>query len=231
MELRAGGVISDALHLYRRNAARVALTAVVVYAPLTLLAAFVLTQARDLHDEHGTWSAAAAGLLALGAISLPTLGDVVFAGFLGAALEWERLGQDEPSLRRVLRELPIGPLVLADVAVTLAITVGAAACIVPGLLAATLLCLTGPIVAMSGVSARQGVAESARVVRHHFGLTFMLVTLPMLLERQALRGAMFAAWNRPPAAALIVAVVVAIAVSSVVAVIEVTLTERLTNQP
>lgn len=81
---------------------------------------------------------------------------------------------------------------------------------------------------MSGVTARAGVAESARVVRRHFGLTFMLVTLPMVLERQALRGAMFAAWHRPPAAALIVAVIVAIAVSSVVAVIEVTLTERLT---
>jgi len=225
--LRAGTVLREALHTYRRNFARVAGTAVMVFTPLTLLAAALLAKASDLNDDHGTWGNGAAILLVLGAVALPTIGDVTFTGFLEAAVEWERHGDREPELRRVVRELPWGPLILTDIIVTAVTIAGAIAFVIPGLVLATLLCLSGPLVTMSRGGPRAAMARSARLVWPHFGTTFLLVTVPTFIERQATRTAIFVAWRRPPVAAITASVVLAVAVSSVVAMLQVTLAEQL----
>jgi len=225
--LSVRAVVREALHTYRRNFARVAFTAVAVFAPLTLLAAFLLAEARTVSDDHGRWSGAAALLLTLGAVAVPTLGDVTFTGFLEAAVEWERHGEQEPALRRVVRDLPWRPLLVTDLVVTVATIAGTVALVIPGLVAATLLCLSGPLVTMLRIGPRAAMTRSVRLVWPHFGAAFLLVTLPTFLERQATRTAIFVAWHRPPALAIAASVVLAVAVSSVVAMLQVTLAENL----
>jgi hypothetical protein len=81
----------------------------------------------------------------------------------------------------VLRSLPWGSLVLADVLATLIIVAGLVALIVPGLVAITLLGVVGPVIEIEHRSALAGLRRCVRLVRPHFWRVAAFATLPLLL--------------------------------------------------
>jgi hypothetical protein len=89
---------------------------------------------------------------------------------------------DGSRIRDVLRSLPWGSLILADLLATLIIVVGLVALIIPGLIAITLLAVVGPVIELERRHAVAGLRRSAHLVRPHFWRVAVYATLPLLLS-------------------------------------------------
>jgi hypothetical protein len=81
----------------------------------------------------------------------------------------------------VLRALPWGSLILADLLATLIIVAGLLALIIPGLIAITLLAVVGPVIEIEHRHAVAGLRRAAHLVRPHFWRVAAFATLPLLL--------------------------------------------------
>jgi hypothetical protein len=97
--------------------------------------------------------------------------------------EHEKTGSatDGSRIRDVLRSLPWGSLILADLLATLIIVVGLVALIIPGLIAITLLAVVGPVIELEHQPALAGLRRSVHLVRPHFWPVAAFATLPLLL--------------------------------------------------
>jgi hypothetical protein len=84
-------------------------------------------------------------------------------------------------IRDVLRSLPWGSLVLADLLATLVIVAGLLALIVPGLVAITLLAVVGPVIEIEHRSALAGLRRCVQLVRPAVWRVAAFATLPLLL--------------------------------------------------
>ena len=84
-------------------------------------------------------------------------------------------------IRDVLRSLPWGSLILADLLAALIVVVGLVALIIPGLIAITLLSVVGPVIELERQHAVAGLRRSAHLVRPHFWRVAALRPLPLLL--------------------------------------------------
>ncbi len=93
-------------------------------------------------------------------------------------------GPDAPGtrIRDVLRSLPWGSLILADLLATAVVVAGLLALIVPGLVAMTLLAVVGPVIEIERRPALSGLRRSARLVRPRFWRVAAFGTLPLLLS-------------------------------------------------
>ena len=73
------------------------------------------------------------------------IGWVLYAG-LRLAGRADHFGRAELPVRKVLRELPYGRLIVADVVVTALVVVGIVLFVIPGLVVLTLFGIVGPII-------------------------------------------------------------------------------------
>ena len=89
-------------------------------------------------------------------------------------------------LLHVLRELPFGRLILADLAAVGIISLGMLVLLIPGLIAAVLFGIVGPLIVIEDLGVRAALRRSAQLVRPHVLMTFLLVLVPMLLEESLL---------------------------------------------
>jgi len=78
---------------------------------------------------------------------------------------------------------------VADVLITIASLIGALFLVIPGVILFTLFAITGPVVNIEHLGAIPAMKRSAGLVRPHFWLVFFLVTLPLLVEHQAIHWA------------------------------------------
>jgi hypothetical protein len=90
-------------------------------------------------------------------------------------------GADGSRIRDVLRSLPWGSLILADLLATLIIVIGLVALIIPGLIAITLLAVVGPVIELERQHAVAGLRRSAHLVRPHFWRVAAFATVPLLV--------------------------------------------------
>ena len=95
------------------------------------------------------------------------LGAVFLSGFL-CRLVGGGGDQEDTSIRHVARTLPWWRLIEADLLVVLIVVIGLIALVVPGLIAANLLAVTGPIVDIENRSVIAALRRSAHLVRGHF---------------------------------------------------------------
>jgi hypothetical protein len=178
----------------RQHAWRILVVSIVVSA---------VTVAVDLAADHlldrADVTTAVAGALSTSMVSL--LGAVFLSGFLcrlvtvsehGASghgttdrgkTEHGKTGPEAEGtrIRDVLRSLPWGSLVLADVLVTLIVLVGLVALIIPGLIAITLLSVAGPVIELERQHAVAGLRRCVHLVRPHFWRVAAVGTVPLLV--------------------------------------------------
>jgi hypothetical protein len=172
--LRAWELIAAAAKVGRRDPARI----LAVSISVSVVAAAAEIAADHLPDEHSAWQAAVAGVLAEG---IGILGTVFVSGFLCRLTGESAHGRRPVTIRRVLRTLPWGRLIAADLLVAAAIVAGIAALVIPGLIAATLLAITGPVIEIEDGRALAGLRRSGHLVRPYFGRVFLLATVPVIL--------------------------------------------------
>jgi hypothetical protein len=152
-----------------------------------------VTVAAELAADHlldrADLTTALAGSLSASTVSL--LGAVFLSGFLCRLVsntEHGDTGHRETGhretgsrIRDVLRALPWGSLILADLLATLIIVAGLLALIIPGLIAITLLAVVGPVIEIEHRHAVAGLRRAAHLVRPHFWRVAAFATLPLLL--------------------------------------------------
>ena len=115
-------------------------------------------------------------------VALGAAGTVFYPGLLDRIVGVERGHTERQPLSTVLRTLPYGRLIFAEVILLAVTTLGLALFFVPGVIAFTFFGLVGPCITIEDRSALRAFQRSARLVRPHFWLVFLLVTVPIGLE-------------------------------------------------
>jgi hypothetical protein len=176
-------------------------------------------------DLVGDYPGLLAPLLVIAGVA--TFGTTFFAGLLDRIVGEEERGHPRRSLREVVRTLPYWRLIGADVLLSLGAVVALLLLVVPGLIFYTFFSLVGPAVVMEDRGIFDGFRRSVRLVRGHFWLTLLLVTLPILVEEDVVHGIVALVGDASPLLVFVVNALAGAAVGSVVALVEVTLAGRL----
>ena len=180
--LAAGKVLRVAAHAYRRWFWRLAITAAVVFGATAILG--VSVDAAIEHIKHvapGPLQAALAVYVFVGRF-FGTLALVFYAGFLDLYVGDPLYEGKEVTLGRVLRTLPYGRLIVADVILAAMTQVGWLLFVVPGLFVFTVFALVGPLIVVEGHGIRPAFIRSRALVMRRFWLVAGVVTLPALSE-------------------------------------------------
>ncbi|MFI5045485.1 MAG: hypothetical protein ACHQIG_00360 [Acidimicrobiia bacterium] len=175
-----------ALQLYRRNFWTIVVVAGVVFAPLSLMSAIVNQRADDWIDDPG--NAPVYGTIALVASALMILGYALCAGLLDKLVVGPEFGHPRESVGSALRTLPYHRLIGLDLLTTAGVIVGLVLGIVPGLVFFTFVALAPPLLVSEHRGVVSALRRSASLVRHAFVATFVVVTLPVLLEHEIFAG-------------------------------------------
>ncbi len=214
-------VLGATCRIYRHRFGLVAGSALVVFGISAGLDVLFDVVGDKLGDSPGLL----APLLVIAGVA--TFGTTFFAGLLDRIVGEEERGHPRRSLREVLRTLPYWRLIGADVLLSLGAVVSLLLLVVPGLIFYTFFSLVGPAVVMEDRGVFDGFRRSVRLVRGHFWLTLLLVTLPILVEEDAVHGIVALVGDASPFLVFVVNALAGAAVGSVVALVEVTLAGRL----
>jgi hypothetical protein len=172
-------VARKAAELYRHHLIRVVVIAFVVFAPIDLAEKVV----DDLTNDLGPRRAVAGFTLAaaaLGVVSITLIAEILYAGLLdytvGPALD----GRAPPSVRSILLHLPYWRLLAAELLASMVIILGFLLLFLPGVVALTLLSVTGPVVILEGRRPFAALRRSAHLIRSRWRLAAAAVTLPLV---------------------------------------------------
>ncbi|HEY4397925.1 MAG TPA: hypothetical protein VGO28_09645 [Acidimicrobiia bacterium] len=214
-------VLMAAFGTYRRRFGLIAGTALVVFG----ISAGVDVVIDVVGDRISDYPGLVAGLTVVA--GLATFGTTFFAGLLDRIVGEEERGHPRQSLGRVLRTLPYWRLIAADVLLSLGAVVATILLIIPALIFYTYFSLVGPVVVMEDRGVFNAFRRSTRLVRGKFWLTFLLVTLPILVEEDVVHGVVALVGDANEILVFVVNTLAGAAVGSVVALVEVTLAGRL----
>lgn len=182
--LRAREVVRTAHRVYRGNFARVAVPAVVVFGTVALVEGAAERWASGPDEPYEV-----AALV--GASVLVALGETFYAGLLDRLVGASAFGHEHESVGRILRSLPYGQLVGADLLLVFVSAVASLFLVLPGILTFTRLALVGPLINIEGHGIGAAFKRSWQISRGHFWVVMCLVTLPLEAEQQitaAVRG-------------------------------------------
>jgi hypothetical protein len=180
--LTYGRVLRQAWGMFRQHYWRVALVALVVFVPPPLLAAAL----RDLRDSLEADPGLVRGLGYVLGFLLATLvrlaGPVVYAGYLDEAVGHEYFKGHRVHFRTVLRTLPWGRLIVADLVLIVGTTIGLALLVVPGLVWLTLFTLVGPVIVQERHGVVDGFARTLELSRRAWPMILLLVVVLLAVE-------------------------------------------------
>ncbi len=170
-------VVAAAARAGRRDWWRILPVALVVCI-LTAVAENIVT---DFVDRSNLPVSVAADLTASG-VSL--LGAIFLSGFLCRLAGGAKDRKETASVRTVFRTLAWRRLVSADLLVTSLVVIGLIALVIPGLIAANLFAVVGPVIDIEDQSVIGALRRSAHLVRRHFWTVALLVTLPVAVASE-----------------------------------------------
>jgi hypothetical protein len=225
--LRARDVVRPAMRTYREQFWRVAGTAYFVFGIVAAVDAFATVLVIDRHVSRPI-GAAVTSVLA-GAFAMA--GVVIYAGILDKVVGAHLHGHPNLPIRKIPSVLPLGRLVAADVVLSIATVLGLALFVVPGIVVFTMWSLVGPIITIEDRTVAAAFTRSWHLVRHHFWLTFVLVTLPLQVEQAVLHAINYTAlFDHPVLPAVLLNGLLGTAVGSVVGLVEVVLAYELIHR-
>ena len=173
--LPAREVIAAAARSGRRHL-RVILAVAVAVSTVSALAEILVDEFIDRADAV----ASVAADLSASAVSI--LGTVLLSGFLCRIVGATEHGQEPATVLQVVRHLPWGRLIRADLLVVVIVVIGVLALIIPGLVAFTLLAVIGPVIEIEGRKVYAALRRSVRLTRQRFWTVALLATLPVILS-------------------------------------------------
>lgn len=154
-------------------------------------------------------------------------GTTFLSGVLDRTVGEHQHGHPAETLWELLRRIPYVTLIVADLLALIIKVFGFVLLVIPGLVAITLLCVVGPVVMIEGRRPVASLRRSAQLVRPFFWLTFVAVTVPILLENLLSDALASAHWAHGLVRHLAVGVVIDTPVAVIVSLVEVTLAYQL----
>jgi hypothetical protein len=222
--LRAREVLGAALRTYRERFWRVAGTAFVVFGAVAAVDAFATVLVIDRHVSRPY----GAGITSTVSAVFAMVGVVVYAGILDKVVGAHLHGHPDLSVREIWHVLPLGRLVGADVVLALGTLAGLAVFVVPGVILFTLWSLVGPVITIEDRAVGSALRRSWQLVRPHFWLTLVLVTIPLQVEQAVLHAIHYAEiFEHPFVPAFLLNGLLGMVIGSVVGLIEVVLAYEL----
>ncbi len=157
-------------------------TASAVFVPVVAGEAFVHRWAEHAHHT-GEPSALFVLFAVAGSTALAdTVATIFFAAVMDTTVVAHQRNMAPPPIRRILRRLPYGPLLIADLAAGLAAGAGASVGILPGLVVFTLFSIVAPVILIERLGPAAALRRSALLTWTWFGTSLVAVTLPATLE-------------------------------------------------
>jgi len=136
----------------------------------------------------GGFSSEVEAIARVGTAMIGAFGFVFYAGLLDLVVGAHHRGEPDPTVGEVIRRLPHGKLVVADVTLVTICGVLALVFVVPGVIALTFFCLIGPVIVTEQHTVIEAFRRSARLVRPHFWMVLFIVVIPLLVEDQIMHG-------------------------------------------
>ena len=169
-------LISMAWRTGRLEPARVLVPALVIFS----LDAFQSTWFAEISTDHlGLESLATAMIFGVSALGL-----TFYAGMLERLVGAVERNQTPQPVGQVLATLPWLRLIAAEGILLVVTAVSTLFLIIPGLIVSTLCTLVGPLINLLDCSVREAFRRSVRLVRPHFWIVFLMITLPLAVEHE-----------------------------------------------
>ena len=181
-KLEVRDVYARALRLYRREPARVGVSAVLLLGPGLLLGIGSGAFLDRLADDTASDRFLAVLIAALVGAVLGTIGTVAYAGVLDELVGAVIRAEAPPPIGTAVRGLPIWRLIVADLYVAIAAGIGASLGVLPGIVVLALFCTVGPIVNIERHRPLAAIRRAAGLTSRHLFLTLMTVGIPLTLE-------------------------------------------------
>jgi hypothetical protein len=158
---RFGPTIAEAWRLWLHNVPQLGLVALAVVTPLV---AVVGALTEDVHAGD-PWTVAG---FALAGIAVTAVGEALCVGLAEHILRRDHQGQPRMRLNELVRALPLGTLSVLAVIVGVAVSIGLALLVLPGLAAFAWLSLATPAASFKGVGVAAALRTSIDLVRGRF---------------------------------------------------------------
>jgi hypothetical protein len=213
--LTAPRILRDVGQSYRHRFGRVVIAAALVFGVAAVIGVAV-EEGLQVAAEHPI-----VFLFALAGSTMSRLGTTFYAGLLDKVVGEFELGEEPEPVRTVLRHLPYGSLIVADLVIVGLATVGAVFFIIPGLIIFTLFAITGPVINIEHRGALSAMRRSAQLVRPHFWFVLVWVTIPIAFEHYAIHAVNDLVLQHALIEVFIVQGVVGMIVGSIVGLVEV----------
>lgn len=165
-------VLSVMLRVYKDHWRFLIPAAVIILLPQAIADGVL----EGFHVEHirNLISVATVGVALLTA-AVNLMGQAIYAGLTAAAVVNWRAGQPLPPTGTLIRSLPIGRLILLDLAVTLGAAIGFVLLIVPGLVFLTYVAASAPVMKLEHRGVRSSMRRSIELVRGRARKVFVIV--------------------------------------------------------
>lgn len=172
-------VIRAALALYRAEPGKVAIAAIVTFLPIDVVTILLHGLSAHLFELGHTGVAVGAVYISF---FLITAGQVFLAGVYDHMMAASLENRPVMGIGEVYRRLPMGRLILADLAVSVVVSVAALLLLVPGILAFALFGIVGPIINIEDRGIFDALKRSASLVRPHIWMACILIVIPFWIE-------------------------------------------------
>jgi hypothetical protein len=169
VKLRPGAILRQALGVYREHWAGLFVGALVIFAPLSLLDAWLAQHAASGAIEHGLEASAES--------ALHTFGDVFYAGLVASAVIAWRHGHRRERAIDVARALPWTTIIALDLVLTFGAVVLMLPLIVPGIVFYVYASLAPSIAKIEHVGVRAALRRSFQLVRGSFWRVFAVLAV------------------------------------------------------
>jgi hypothetical protein len=181
--LTYGRVLREALGMFREHYWRVALVALVLFVPPQFLAS-ALRGFRDALDADPGLSGGLGYVVGLLVVTFARLlGPVVYAGYLDEAVGHEYFRGHRIHFSTVLRTLPWGRLLMADLILIAGAVIGLSFLAIPGIVWLTLFTLVGPVIVQEHHGIIDGFSRTFRLSRRAWRMTLVLVVALIAVEQ------------------------------------------------
>jgi hypothetical protein len=209
-------ILYDVVQSYRHRFGRVVIAALVVFGAAAVVGVAV-EKGLDTAESFNP----VVFVFALAGATMSRVGVTFYAGLLDKVVGEYELGEEPEPIGRVLRTLPYGSLIVADILITLATAIAAVFLVIPGLILYTLFAITGPVINIEHLGALRGMRRSAQLVRHHFWFVFFFVAVPLGIEHQLIHAVHELVHDGSYAMVFLVEGITGMIVGSIVGLIEV----------
>ena len=169
--------------MFREHYWRVALVALVLFVPPPLLATALRGMRDSLEADPGLIRGLGFVMGLLVVLVVRLFGPVVYAGYLDEAVGHEYFRGHRLGARTILRTLPWGRLVVADLILIMGTIIGLSLFVLPGLIWLTLFTLVGPVIVQEHHGVIDGFRRTLQLSRGAWRMVLILVVALLVAEQ------------------------------------------------